>query len=187
MVETDSTERRRAYNSPVRDRVVLLLALAALPALAGCGSGSAQPVSLPGATQQLLSQTDVNAQPPGSPERAFLAWWRDVQYANLAQFKLELVPALRDSFAPRGKMPDAINYFSGALRSARPKIRDVSRTGTTAVVYAIISYRQPVGTSRYVTTTVPRAFTFTKIGGRWLLADDSFAQATLPPSLKRTS
>jgi hypothetical protein len=153
---------------------------------AGCGSGSAAPNTFPGAAEQLISPDEVDQHPPGSPARAFLLWWRDAQYANVEGFESGFVRALRTKLRASAKSGDALNYFAGAIRTALPTVRDVSRNGTNATVYTIIHVRQPIGTTKYTTSTIPRAFPMKLEQGQWRLRDDFYVQSTLPKSLRRT-
>jgi hypothetical protein len=95
------------------------------------------------------------------------------------------VPAVRDELHADSRSADALNYFSGSIRNARPRVLNVVERAGTATAYVMIEYHQPVGTKRYVTSTTPRAFSLRRISGRWLLTDDVFVQTTLPANLRR--
>jgi hypothetical protein len=167
--------------SSLASAAVVVLALAA----AGCGGGSAPPSSAQGAAQQLLRQSDLARYPAGSPARAILEWWRSAQFADAEGYRAAFAPPLRSAVAKDPRAADALNYFAGAIRDARPKILSVSAAKGRATVYTLIEYRQPIGTTRYITSTVPRAFTLERIASRWLLTDDAFVQTTLPAVLRR--
>jgi hypothetical protein len=157
-------------------------------AVAGCGGGGqAAPVSPEGAAQQLLAQRDLARYPPGTPARALFEWWRSAQFADALGYRTALAPLLRAKFDAQPRRLDALNYFAGAIRNARPKITNVNAAGGLATVYTLVEFRQPVGTSRFITSSVPRAFEFARVGRKWALADDSFVQATLPATLRRSA
>jgi hypothetical protein len=161
-----------------------VLALAVLPS--GCGGGgNAAPASPVDAAQQLLGPRDVARYLAGTPERALLDWWRSAQFADFSGYRSSFVPEVRAELDADGRAADALSYFSGSIRSARPRVLSVRASGGSATIYVLIVYHQPVGTRRFITSTVPRAFTLRRLAGRWLLADDVFVQTTLPVFLRR--
>lgn len=164
---------------------VLLLVL--LPSVAvGCGGGgNSAPRSLPGPAEQLLTENDVQTYPEGTAAHALLRWWRSAQYANLATFLNSFERSLRAELEASPQTEDALVYFAGALRTARPRIVGAQRDGARATVYTRIVYRQPVGTTRFIVNEVPRAFEFVLQNGSWRLSDDLLFQTTLPMELRR--
>ena len=149
------------------------------------GGGKASPTDLLGASEQLLSEADVNRYPRGSPSHALLAWWRTTQFANLPAYLDSFDEVMQQVLGASPKTAEAVAYFAGAIRTARPAIIDVDSTGSRATVYTKIVYRQPVGTTTFITTTVPRAFNFVHEGGEWRLVDDVFVHLSLPVLLRR--
>jgi len=166
------------------------VAVAFAAVAAGCGdgeNGNAAPQSLPGAADQILTQSDVDRYPAASPQHALLQWWRDVQYANLTGYFDAFDPSIRQKLQQDSKARAALEYVSGSVRTARPAIASVRRRGPTATVYTAIKYRTPIGTRRFVTTSRPQAFVLVQRGGDWLLQNDSFVQSVLPVRLRRTA
>ena len=47
--------------------------------------------------------------------------------------------------------------------------------------------RTPIGTRRFVESTRPQAFVLVRKGGDWRLADDSYVEQTVPPSLRQNT
>jgi hypothetical protein len=165
------------------------LAVAALVAVfAGCGGGGggeAPPQSLPGASDQILKKADVTRYPADSPERALLQWWRDTQHANFAGYATAFAVPVRKRIQTDRRAQDALNFFAGSIRAARPRVENVERDGPQATVYTDVEYRTPVGATRFVTTTRPQAFVLVRQQGTWRLRDDYFVQVSLPPTLRR--
>jgi hypothetical protein len=166
--------------------IAIACAALAVAAASGCGGGgSAPPGSAQGAAQQLLGQKDVARYPTGSPARTLFEWWRSAQFADPSGYRDSFVPAVRTELVADKHALDALGYFSGAIRDARPRVLGVVARNDRATIYAMVEYHQPVGTKRYITSTVPRAFTLRRMSGRWLLDNDAFVQSTLPGSLRR--
>lgn len=162
------------------------LAVLAVLTLAGCGDGGVAGPSTPRAAEQLLTGRDVARYAPDSPAYAVLAWWRAAQFASAPDFAESFAdtPRRRISSDPRAR--EAVLHFAAAIRFARPRILSISRRGERATVYTRIEYRQPIGTTRYIAISVPRAFVLVDERG-WRLVDDDFVQETLPAALKRRS
>jgi len=62
--------------------------LFAVPAITGCGSnGKSATQSTNGADKYLprniVTHAAISAQPPGSPQRALLEWWRGFQFGDV--------------------------------------------------------------------------------------------------------
>jgi hypothetical protein len=153
--------------------------------VSGCGEGSAEPVSVPGATEQLLTLADLQRYKVDSPARALLAWWRASQYADLSSFNSAFSARVRQALERSPTEAKILGWFSGAIRASRPKVLSTELRGRQAVVYTRIIVRQPVGMKRFVVLTAPQAFTLTREQGHWLLADGSYLQAMLPDRLRR--
>ena len=161
-------------------RLALVSACTALAlAAAGCGAGSEVPQAIPGASEQLLTAAAVARYSADSPEHALLAWWRIAQFDDGLAFRAALAPPLRSRFESDPGFGDDLNFFAGSIRNAAPKVVNTEIDGDRARVFTIITYRSPVGTTRFVTYSRPQAFELVRWRKRWLLADDSFVQSTL--------
>ena|SRR5215210_4566711 len=164
-----------------------LLAALLVLGTAACGDGGkAAPRGLPGAAEQLLTQSDVDRYPRPTPQHAVLQWWRDAQYSNVTGFVNAFQPSVRAKLRADSKTAAALEYFSSSIRTARPAIANVGIDDATATVYTEVKYRTPIGTSRYVTTSRPQAFVLVRRAARWLLQNDSFFQTGLPVRLRRS-
>jgi hypothetical protein len=154
--------------------VIVALVLAST----GCGGGGeAAPASSPGPSEQLLSRKDVGKYKGGTPERALLVWWRAIQYGDFSAYLSGFTKDVRIALRASARAKRDLNYLSGALRVARPKIVGVEAGAGGVTVYTNISYRQPVGSSTYTTSTQPRAFSMVFQRGAWRLTDDSFVRS----------
>jgi hypothetical protein len=167
----------------MRVRFTLLAVAAVL--VGGCGSGSKLPQQLPGRAEQLLTQMDVNRYPRGSPQRALLSWWRAMQFADQSNYVDSYVLPVRRLLQADPRMPQVLAALSGQLRTVRPLVRGAELRANRATIYTKVAYRTPVGSQRYVTSLVPKAFTLVLRQGRWRLVDDGFVQSSLPPLLRR--
>jgi hypothetical protein len=164
------------------------LAALAVSLLSACGiNDRTAPATLPGAAEQLLTQAEVDRYPVGSPAHAVLAWWRNAQFANLTGFRDAYSRPLRARLETSPLTAQSLAFFSGTIRDARPRIQEVTVSDATAVVTTLIEYREPVGTTRYITSTLPRAFTLIREDGKWRLTDDLFVQTSVPPAFRRTT
>ena len=158
--------------------------LLALPA-AGCGGGGSAPATQsPGPAQQILSRSDVTKYAKGSPQRALLQWWRDIQYSNVTGYMNAYQPSVRRGLATSATTAAGLRWFSGAVQTVRPSIVDTEQHGSRVVVYTNLDTRTPVGAKHFVTSSRAQAFSLVKKAGAWKLADDSFVQSTLPANLQ---
>jgi hypothetical protein len=167
-----AVSRRRLLESAFIVVTALLLVLAS-----GCGGGGqAEPGSFPGRADQLLTEKDVAEYPEGSPERAFLRWWQAAQYGDFRAYLDGFARSVRRQLEGSSIAKRNLNRLSGGIRVARPEIVDVVTESDGVTLYTEITYRQPIGTSHYVTTTQPRAFSMVREQGSWRLVDDSFVE-----------
>jgi hypothetical protein len=143
---------------------------------AGCGSGNSPPAAYPAAAEQLVSQTDLNRFGPVSPEHALMAWWRDAQFSDVSGYLSHFTVDVRAELGQR-QAERQLPVFAAGIRTAKPQIVDVELTGHQAIVYTKIVFRQPVGASRYITTTRPQAFRMIRVGPLWELSDASFVDS----------
>jgi hypothetical protein len=177
-VSTPITTIRRAAVSAAA------LGVLALPA-AGCGGGGSAPAAqLPGPAQQILSRSDVTKYSAGTPQRALLQWWRDIQYSNLTGYMNGFQPRVRRVLARDANTAPGLRWFSGAVQTVRPSIVDTEQHGSRVVIYTNLDTRTAVGARHFVTSTRAQAFSLVKKAGAWKLADDSFVQSTLPANLQ---
>lgn len=145
--------------------------------LAGCG-GLAPSVGLP-ANDQLVTPATIAAQPAGSPQRALMAWWRDVQFVDQIGYLDGLAPQVAGRELQQNVAGLYLALLSSQLQPARLAIVSVQQHDKSATVYSNIVTRQAIGNERYVTTTRPQAFAMAQIGGQWRLLDDYFIRVTV--------
>jgi hypothetical protein len=132
-------------------------------ALLGCGGGGDdQPESAAEDAPRTLTREDIRAYPSGSPERATLEWWRDLQFQNAggahARYVEDAAPPLEDL---NRQISIAASSFVGI-----PEIVDTSKEDGLATVYLQIS---PPGSS-----APPRTLSvnLAKEDGNWLIRDN---------------
>jgi len=146
----------------------------ALLSAAGCGGGDPPPPGTPSAAENLLTLAAVHRQPPGSPEEALLQWWMHIQYNDLHGYVNDLVGPLRALREGNEQTRRELLLVSGDSLRSQPKLEGSQREAGVATVYTRIETRQPVGASRFTTSSAPQAFTLIREGGQWKIADDSY-------------
>jgi hypothetical protein len=164
---------------------VLATALAVF-IVAGCGAGLRPHGGLP-VIAQLETASQINSQPAGSPQRALLTWWRDVQFSNQVGYLDFLKPSVAQRELQARTAGLYLALLSGQLQPAKLEITGVDSRANLATVYARMIVHQPIGTRRYVTTTRPQAFSLERVDGRWRLVDDYFVRLIIGPELARRS
>lgn len=136
-------------------------ALLALLAAGGCASGRLAPGGF-NVTSNLVTEKQITRFPEGSAERAFVAWWRDVQYANMTGFTA-LVPL---DPPPRGAnaLVDALSYLT---RPARPTAIASRRRGARTDMRVTVTVRQPVGAGKTVDQRFGVPVRLRRVGAGW--------------------
>ena len=150
----------------------------------GCGgSGTLTAQEYPAAAEQLVSAADLGRIDPASPEYTVMAWWRDVQFSDFSGYLSHLTRSVRLRLTAQ-QLERELPILAGGIRTAKPRILSAEVVGGTATVYAKIVFRQPIGATRYVTTTRPQAFHLVRVRGRWRFADTFFADSITGQALK---
>ena len=146
----------------------------------GCGGGSsAVPLSQKSiATQvkqlreQLISRQDIERTRPGSVERAFLSYWRSVQFGDVARAEAAYEPGLRATIG-RELLALAIRNSSPTYRVQTPVLDEVRVTGDDAVVRYLATPR--VGGL----SAAPGSITWTRTPAGWRIRHNSALDAEL--------
>jgi len=156
---------------------VLLLIVVGAALLAGCGGDSKPPPpGTPSAAEFLVNEEVLAEQPKGSPEEALMTWWRSIQYNDFDGYLNELATPLRGQRERDKQARNELALVSGELNRAQPKIVHLQRSGNQATVFTRVESRQPVGATRYTTSSIPQAFTLTRQNGEWKIADDFYVK-----------
>lgn len=138
--------------------LILLVALV-VPVATGCGrdaGGGPPPV-------RVLTAESVSRYQQGSPERAAIEWWRDVQYGN--------VGGLPDRYAPGAEVTS--EELSEQLPRVRPffestpRVDSVVERGDRATVYLLALPERGRRQVEGVTVRLTK-----RAGEPWLLADN---------------
>jgi hypothetical protein len=148
--------------------------LAAWLVLGGCGDANPPPPGTPSAAENLLSPTEVLRAPSGSPEQALLRWWMHIQYNDLSGYFNDLAAPLRREREGEAGTRRTLFLVSGDSLRSQPKVLDVQREDGGTTLNTRIETRQPVGASRFTTSSSPQAFSLVRQGGEWKIADDSY-------------
>jgi hypothetical protein len=150
----------------------------------GCGgSGTLTAQEYPAAAEQLVSSADLGRINPASPEYTVMAWWRDAQFSDFSGYLSHLTRSVRLRVTSQ-QLERELPILAGGIRTAKPRILSAEVVGDSATVYAKIVFRQPIGATRYVTTTRPQAFHLLRVRDSWRLADTFFADSITGQALK---
>ena len=151
-------------------------------AVSACGSGLRPHRGLP-VTEQLLTPADISRTPAGSPQRALITWWRDVQFSNQIGYLDFLAPPIAARELRSNVAGLYLAILSGQLQPAKPQIVGMTAHANLVTIYSSVISHQPIGTQLYVTTSRPQAFTLARVDGRWRLLDDYFVRVLVGPVL----
>lgn len=159
----------------VLKRALAGVAVAAILIAAGCGGGGdPPPPGTASAAEYLVSAAEVDRQPADSPEEALMSWWRAIQYNDFDGYVSLLAAPLQSRRRASDAARRDLALASGELVRSQPKIDDAEETDGEATIYTRIETRQPVGATRFTTSSSPQAFTLVRQGGKWRLADDFY-------------
>jgi hypothetical protein len=155
--------------------MVGVVALASL--IGGCGGGAdPPPPGTASAAENLVEPTEIRDQPSGSPQFAFLNWWMSIQYNDLQGYTDGLAEPLRKEREEEGAPKRDLPLVSGDLSRSKPEIISVRHHGDSTTIFTRVETRQPVGATRFTTSSYPQAFTLVRQGGEWKIASDYFIQ-----------
>lgn len=145
----------------------LLAAWVVILGISACGSSSSSEERAP---NNLVSQGEVDRQPAGGVERAFLEYWSDLQYQSWAEVAAYYEPAFRDSVGTAaiigGKKINGSSYPQ--LKPTIVKARESGDFNT--IKYSLVFID---GTKELASVT------WRKSGGSWQLVYDSRLDAEL--------
>lgn len=150
---------------PRHARAVLIIIVAAL---SGCGGGSsAKPLAEESiATQtrvlreQLVSTGLIASATAGSLRRAFLDYWRSVQFADTEAALGAYEPGARDEIGTQ-LLALAIRTASNTYRTQQPRIDEIRHSENEGVV------RYFATTQASGTRVVPMSTAWRRLNGRW--------------------
>jgi hypothetical protein len=125
------------------------------------------------ARSQLVTAAQIARQPAGSPQRALLEFWREMQYRN--------VPLAVDYFDPRlrvteRRLSDTISVVARhrKLGDTALAIREVDVRGKTATVRTVLTLESSPADGEFSYDELAQAFNMRRTDGRWRLADNNF-------------
>ena len=147
----------------------LAVAVAAVTA-AGCGGPAENDRRLAGESivetaeavrKELIADADIEQLPEGSPHRALLKYWSDMQYGALDEAIVAYHPELRDAIGV-AELADALRTAMPLYQQTRPEEVTVRRTEGGV---ALVRYIAP--TLRSNPQPVPLSATMQRQGGEW--------------------
>lgn len=166
-------------------RAVVIAVVALASAIAGCGGDGDLPAKRGlAASIALVTSTDILREKPHSPERAFLSWWRTLQYTDLRGYLSLLSQPLRNARRADGLARVQLPIISQQVNKTYPHIKRVEIVGNRATLFVNIEHRTLVGADRYSSTEIPQAFAMVRESGGWHIADDIYVEAAARPQLR---
>ncbi len=146
-------------------------------AAAGCGGSKPPAPGTPSAAEYLITAADLHRQPAGSPQEALLSWWRSIQYDDFQGYLSGLAAPLRAQQQTSKAARDDVALVSGELIRSQPQMTEAQQESDSATLYTRIETRQPVGATRFTTSSYPQAFTLVREAGKWKISDDFFVES----------
>jgi hypothetical protein len=126
----------------------------------------------PAADSRLLTSSEVNAAPAGSPGRTVLEWFHAIQTSDQATVYSSLAPTVQHRLG-RHSVETAVSSVAAGF--GKPAIVSTYvRGGAARVRLWVLGFRQ--GTSTPVVAS-PLTLTLTRIAGRWRMADARYLMA----------
>jgi hypothetical protein len=114
----------------------------------------------------LLQPRDIERYARGTPERAFLAWWRAAQYDDAATAYAGLTSALRARFTP-ARFATELQQAAGGLTGYLPRVAGRTPSGTDAALHVDV-----LGFDRgRPSAVVPRVFRLRREPSGWRVSD----------------
>lgn len=127
----------------------------------------------------LVSQREVRRQPPGSPRRAFLAYWRATQQRSVAAAVEKFDPGLVELIG-EARLLRALAYHAGTFATREPRITGVDLAGKRAdVQYLVADFTGSAA-------VYPHSVSFLRRGGSWRVIYDTLLDASLRESEERS-
>jgi len=130
------------------------------------------PAAVPEAlTAGLVQRRDMERLPAGSPERAFVTWWHDIQYLDAQAGHAALDPSLQREVDAEA-FAETIQLASGGFVGYKPQV--VARTveGDRAeLTVNVIGFQDGRPSA-----VVPRAFTMRRVAGHWRIGDLAYVE-----------
>jgi hypothetical protein len=147
-----------------------LLALVLALGLFGCGSSSTEDLQVSEGASGLLKTAEIEKEPAGSVERAFLDYWSNLQYRSWADAATFYDPRFRD-FVGTAAIVGAKKLNGSVYPVVKPEIGRVDlNQGNTTVYYTLLL---PDGTEEL------DSITWRKVAGSWQIVYDSRLDAEL--------
>jgi hypothetical protein len=177
MTRTVTSRARQGRSRKLRAALLLTTAAAILLAalLVGCGSGSDSSTTDQSLPPSVVTDSDVQAQPDGSPGRALLEWWQAFQFGDGAQ-----VVALTstDTLRELGKQNLSELASSTGQGLQGIEVLGASETGNTASVRVGLLQFTPEKEGgpppSEPTSSTPDTFEMRKEGDEWRFAQTDY-------------
>jgi hypothetical protein len=177
MTRTVTSRARQGRSRKLRAALLLTTAAAILLAalLAGCGSGSDSSTTDQSLPPSVVTDSDVQAQPEGSPGRALLEWWQAFQFGDGAQV---VARTSTDTLEELGKQNLSELASSTGQGLQGIEVLGASETGNIASVRVGLLQFTPEKEGgpppSEPTSSTPDTFEMRKEGDEWLFAQTDY-------------
>jgi hypothetical protein len=173
-------------------RTAVLVCATAL-AVAGCATTDSEPVnsqSIAAPAQNLLTSADISEVPAGTPGRAFLQYWSNLQYRAWSAALSAYEPTLARSIGV-GQLVEALKTQAASFATSKPVLRGTTRVGDQYVV----RYSIPDATGRLFASSISwrrsagswKIHYDTQLDGMLQLAAQTRVQNEIDPNASRPS
>jgi hypothetical protein len=149
--------------------IVLATAVPLAAYLAGYSAGSEDSV-----VDTHVVRSDIENSAPGSPERALLTWWRDLQLGHVKAATAFYEPALGISRKRLRAQRERVAAAGKAFIARTPVIEDSEIDSNRATLHTYLKGRREGTEGQQVTTYDPHTFLLSKVGDTWLLSDNAY-------------
>jgi hypothetical protein len=171
---------RAGRRSPQKLHCVQLMAVAGLTLLAvflfGCGGGDSTGDE-PALPPNIITDSDIDAQASGSPERALLEWWQSFQFGDSEQVLQRTSKSTIDSLG-KHDLSELVKSTGQGLQGI--EVLGAEETGNTASVRVGLLQFQPEKEGEPPptdpTSSTPDTFEMKKEGDEWKFAAPEFLE-----------
>jgi hypothetical protein len=145
--------------------------------LFGCGGGGDETSGEPALPPNVVTDSDVDAQASGSPERALLEWWQSFQFGDSEQVLQRTSKSTIDQLGEH----DLSEYVKSAGQGLQGvEVLGAEENGNTASVRVGLLTFQPEKEGEPPptdpTSSTPDTFEMKKEGGEWKFAATEFLE-----------
>ncbi|HVF77398.1 MAG TPA: hypothetical protein VNA28_03795 [Solirubrobacteraceae bacterium] len=156
--------------------IVAVALSASCVSLAACGKDSPAPVARQQTFEsalRLVTERDIRATPPGSPQRAVIRWWRALQFRDTTTVSELFSTQARRTIGP---LLSEITFLDlgPSLQTSLPRFDDLAVRGNTALVYMRILRNEVLSPKIIRRSTEHLGLSLVKERGFWRIDDPTY-------------